>query len=1657
MEEQEKALYQTILALSIPDLRNELEHNNLPTTGTRTTCIQRLFKYKRQQLAKESVPKSSKPKRIIRQTARAQDKAERTTLQHSETERLSQTTSQNSEAAPSQSDAPQDPIQTFVEEQTPPKKTLDHEVKRSEEYPTQDFEQRVEKLLDERLAVQLGEWQEKFLQTLAESQLTFMKSPAQKIPIVEDKGQPVESSTPFKRVNPYENIEVTQLVRRKRFLATSIGVVIREVQRLIDGDRTHKQLSKTLERLNSLEKEYSGLVQELIAILPSEEVVMDEVNSWAVFQQEILEITMLAEQQISVQLETEESKKQLSTAEHSNPVSSNLRLPKFTLSEFTGNIIQWVSWWDQYKMCIHENETLTDRDRFNYLRMYVKGTARRAIEYIEVSGDNYPKAIEALQRRYGRKRLIIEHLVESLLNIEKNEKVEARSLRSLYDVMVSRYRTLESYEPKLVEAQRILVPILQSKLPDEIRRKWEFQLSKFESEEDDKQVTVEYFFGFLRSHVMSEEAMEKSTFKQKGMPSKGPKGQRRKDGAFRYGGKDRREEGYRENEQLPFSATALNADSKGKETFKASGRPQCANCGKGHHVANCFLFERRSLDDRLQLAKDKGLCFNCLEPTSPSHYSIVCRYPGCPKEGCKRKHHFLLHRNTSTGIKDLENQEKDKDTNEDEFTARTGVASGFLSTSLDNQVMLLPTAMVNLVSRDTIVPVRVLVDSGSDQSYIREEIVQSLGMETKGAAKTMTILMHGGQARNTRVKRASFQLLARNQKTNIAFHAWSVPTVCSPPERAAVNLERYPHLKGLPLADTDPRSGATIDILLGADQWSRIMKGGIRKGSPSSPMALNSVFGWLLSGPTGVEQPHSCKASTHHATTKILEDDSNLLLKKFWDLESIGIIEEKMGPSVEEEYVVQQFKDKVKFDGQRYEVSLPWKKNCPKLTSNREISLKRLTKVEARLKKQPEQAQMYRDSINQYFNDGHARLLTVEDEQASKIHYLPHHPVFRKEKSTTKCRAVFDAATKTPEGVSLNDCLLPGPALQPDLVSLLIRFRFHRIGMMADLRKMFLQIKIAPEDQNVHRFLWRDLDSNAEVKEYCMTRLPFGDICSPYEAIATMHHHADQCKEVYPRAAQVIKEDTYVDDCLTGCETEIMATELYSDLVEMMKIGGFDLLKWATNSKVVLENIPPNQRAVSRVVCLDNYSNPLKALGLSWDTIEDVFFFRQGDKLLQAPDPETKRSIISISSKLFDPLGFLNPYTIRAKIIYQKLWIRGASWDDSLEEEIRNEWRKWKEQLAHLNLIRISRPLVTSLDLEIANIQLHGYSDASPNAYGAVTYLRIEERTGNVRVQILFAKTRVAPTRRITLPRLELMAAYLLAKMTAFLLKTLGEKVEQYTCWSDSTITLSWIHRPSCDWKVFVANRVQEIQEKTDPERWRFCPGDTNPADLVTRGESLKMLTKNSLWWNGPQWLRKPAEEWPRNLVNEDLSECPERKEKVHCNIAVSTFPSSCIDPERFERWTKIVRITALVLKAAGLFKRLREKDEETRNNNLSPEITAEQLKEARIYWYQEIQKANFAEEWSSLEKRKGLPFKSPLRKLNPYFDEKDKLIRVGGRLQFSELPEETKHQIILPAKHPVVDKIIAHTHEIQALHAGPETTLAILREKFWILRGRRL
>ena len=336
---------------------------------------------------------------------------------------------------------------------------------------------------------------------------------------------------------------------------------------------------------------------------------------------------------------------------------------------------------------------------------------------------------------------------------------------------------------------------------------------------------------------MSEEATDKSASKPRMSRKKTQSQQRRYAGAPRYWEREPKEKREEQDYPPPFSATALNADSKGKskDTSKSFGDLQCADCSKEHHITNCSLFAKKSVGDKLSIVKEKGLCFNCLLPTSPSHYSINCRRPGCPVERCKKKHHRLLHHKRFSPCKDSQKQETDKGWEDNEITSHAGIASGYLSTSIEDQVTLLPTGVVKLVTPNATLPVRVLVDSGSDQSYIRGEIVEALGLDSGGSAKTMMILMHGGQSR-TRVKKANFQVSTRGRKTNVTIHAWAVPTICLPPKPAIIDLKRYPHLKGLALADTNPRSRATINILIGADQWSKIMKGRIRRGDSCSPI-----------------------------------------------------------------------------------------------------------------------------------------------------------------------------------------------------------------------------------------------------------------------------------------------------------------------------------------------------------------------------------------------------------------------------------------------------------------------------------------------------------------------------------------------------------------------------------------------------------------------------------------------------------------------------------------------------------------------------------------------------------------------------------------------------------------------------------------------------
>ena len=177
------------------------------------------------------------------------------------------------------------------------------------------------------------------------------------------------------------------------------------------------------------------------------------------------------------------------------------------------------------------------------------------------------------------------------------------------------------------------------------------------------------------------------------------------------------------------------------------------------------------------------------------------------------------------------------------------------------------------------------------------------------------------------------------------------------------------------------------------------------------------------------------------------------------ELDAIGIVDHQRNErTAEEEDAVKQFNNSCRFVSERYEVGLSWKKDHPPLVDNYEQAYQRLVSTERKLAMNPKKARMYCAAVKQYIVDGHARAIDEEDDKADKIRYIPHHGVFREDRATTKCRVVFDSSAKSPDGVSLNSCLLKGPKLQPDLGHVLLRFRCHKIGLMADVKKVFLQI-----------------------------------------------------------------------------------------------------------------------------------------------------------------------------------------------------------------------------------------------------------------------------------------------------------------------------------------------------------------------------------------------------------------------------------------------------------------------------------------------------------------------------------------------------------------------------------------------------------------------
>lgn len=1043
----------------------------------------------------------------------------------------------------------------------------------------------------------------------------------------------------------------------------------------------------------------------------------------------------------------------------------------------------------------------------------------------------------------------------------------------------------------------------------------------------------------------------------------------------------------------------------------------CSCCNNNHLITFCEKFRRLTPSERRQMVAEKSLCFICL---TSGHMAQHCKSTrSCHL--CNQRHNTMLHLTDS------------KSNNGTEVVVNT--ANCMYAVHRRPQV-LLATAIVNVSDNDgKYHQVRALIDQGSEASFISEKLAQALQLPRQKAKENIIGFggVHAGSPKQSIMIHVS-DCHGYGFATNI--YTMVMPCVTGRLAKMSVSDGfRWPHIIGLQLADPEYMDPHSIDLLLGSDVYGQTLLPGLRKKS-GLPTAQNTVFGWILSGivqNTLNMVEHSIR--THHVTI----DDQ---LAKFWEIEEISTMRHL---TAEEEKCEAFYEQTVSRDTKgRIHVRIPMKHDNVRFGESEHTAVQRQFQIERRFKENIEFAERYRKFMAQYIELGHMREVIGAKinlkrsptmlEPSRREYYIPHHAVIKEASSTTKLRVVFDASRKTTNGKSLNEEMLIGPRLQEDLTAIMMRWRKFRIAFCADIEKMYRQIMVDEPDNNLQRIVWRPTP-NERMKIYQLCTVTYGTASAPYLAVKSLQTLANLERNNYPIGADIVLNNFYVDDVLCGADTVAECLEAQKELISLLSSGGLALRKWASNCNKILEVLNPAHCECKLPLSIDDGTN-ISTLGVQWNPASDEMSFKIG--IPSDIEKWTKRTFLSAAARLYDPLGWLTPCTVVVKMMFQSLWKLHLEWDDAIPDNILIKWNEIRTTMHQLTKVRINRWIGTT---SVCEIEVHGFCDASMDAYAAVVYARVHIANQKPSIYNLCAKTKVAPIKVISLPRLELCGAALLVKLIENVKSAMQWPSVKVYCWTDSTIVLSWLRGHPSEYNVFVANRTSEIQRKIPIEHWQHVASSDNPADCASRGITPQQLLYHRLWWTGPKWLCDESSTWPHQL---SVSETKEEKRMRVFKVIVG---GQCWDLiNKYSSWRQLVRVTAYCMRF-------------THNCRISTaakvigQLRTSELEHSREFWVKCAQEVAFHEELRRLENKTSICATSSLRALNPKLSP-EKVLCVGGRLINAHgITETARTPAIIPRRSKLSALLISEAH-YQTLHGGPTLMLAYIRRAYWIIDG---
>ena len=1292
-------------------------------------------------------------------------------------------------------------------------------------------------------------------------------------------------------------------------------------------------------------------------------------------------------------------------SDSSSTVVSSLKTRKLDFPQFSGNMREYSTFKRDFVSIVEEPGTFDKKYMSHIMRNQCLSGEAKAVVHNVI---DYDALWEKLEEKFNDESEVIEQITRQISGLKHLEDGDYAGLVKLVDVVERANMDLNALGNSSVLNNPMTVRLVMNRCSRSVREEI--------AEELNGKKTAEEFDVMLKLLVKKRKNAQRLA-------------------RLAAGGEVRQKQSLKKGNV--HASTGQHGDPGGGGAHDTGGgargwacvTPGCSYKSK-HFLSECRSFKKLQLNEKGKLVKERNLCVLCFGVHAVDQCpKKSAGWRKCDVANCGRWHSRLLHGATVPGLVLFSHSEKSEKMS-------------------DSTVLLMVQAIPMTSGRNVIT----LWDSGSDTSLITFSFARAANLE--GVPCTLDLTGVGDRAESIKTKMFTVPLTDKNGQTRVV-HAFGIRKITA--NLTPVEMKAAAEMLEV-MEDEVQRPTGAVELLIGMEN-ADVMP--VRCRAAGSLVLFASEFGsgYVVGGKypgqkKQTEIVHFAKKVTH-------AEGRAVKLVDFWSAEAFGIdiprrcrnckgCEEcsfRAGQlSWQEAKELTRIEEGLSLDVKEkvWTATYPFHTDPAVMQDNFGQAKACMRSLEKRLKNKRKL-----EEFNVQFKDCLERGVfeEINKEVASSyegpINYVTMTEAYKEgDGVTTPLRICMNSSMKY-RGVSLNDLLMKGPSSLNCIYSVLLNFRSYQIGMLKDVSKFYNSIQASERDQHLRRILWRFGDEGEEPKIFISKKVNFGDKPSGCIALTAKRGTADLYSNINADAAQKLKDDNYVDDIATGADNREDALKLSRDMDEIMKLGGFrfkDLVMSGDKGKTV-KVLGTNWDAERDVLSLDVKVNPsVKVKGVRKEPNIDL-----DHMMAEFPEKLTKRIVWRVVLGQFDLLGLASVFFIRLKLLMRDLSGEDGQkigWDDELEDVVRQRFvtlLSYLKEVKNLNFPRSIKP--ENVDKDYLP-DLICFGDGSKQAFCSLAYVRWKLLDGSFTCFLLTGKARVAPLRKLSVPRIELMGAVAAVRLAESVQKSMKIKFGKRYFLTDSSAVLGMITGDCSAFKEFVGTRTGEIKNKSEVEEWFWVPTKENMADLGTRDDVVpEMMMPKSAYLCGSEWMNKDESSWP---LTKDVGQVPDEELSAGAKVVLSAQTTQfLLKFDRIRTFEKAKRVLARVFTYLALKKML---NVEGKGGNMMDFVM-----DAENYLLEEAQKSLWEE-----FKKGGLSALRP-RIVNVKMLNHDvRIIVTSGRLGKALVIGYDKENLpVIPYKSKIAELIMRESHEIE--HCGTDRTLFRSRTVAWIIQGRRL